>query len=338
MSSTRIGSVTLQNDDMTIQVVKQIIDEGVDIDWAQFDSNGVDTIAFRQSGKGGLVSLAGAMDSSKVQFGVVCMNMADAKDAKFDQKKNIFISWVGSGVTNAMHKAKAAMHKSDLMAFLRKHMTISAEYMAEKKGELSVQAIKQALTRTRTDASGEAKNSGGGGLKNASIHANDGKSTPNLGDGIYITQEYASEGTFYLNYSKTPVEGAIAFIKSGKTIAGFKYKQNGGKKEFARQIGGVFRKNYCTAWTGLFKMARDVNGTIQVFSNRVTDISVYLCTPAAKGNIKQFAFDAPFDPTTVLGIAFMSKGTTLFNVQTMEPGNFANVGNTAPDGAAMMYK
>jgi hypothetical protein len=335
MSSTKIGALTLQGDDLTKQCAKQISDAGVDIDWMQFVSNGTDTISFRQSGKGGLVQLAGAMDDASVMFGVCSMNMSDGQDGKFDQQKNIFVSWVGKGVTNGMHKAKAAMHKSDLMKFLRQHMTISAEFMAERKGELSVQAIKQALTRTRTDKSGEAKNSGGSAA--GSIHAGDGQSTPNLGDGIYITQEYASEGTFYLNYSKTPVDGAIAFIKSGAAIAGFKYKQNGGKKEFARQIGGVFRKNYCRAWTGFFKMARDLKGSIQVFSNRVKDLSIWLCTPDAKGNIKAFAFDAPFDPTSVLGMAFMSKGTTLFNVQTMEPGNFANVGNTAPDGAAIMF-
>ena len=40
----------------------------------------------------------------------------------------------------------------------------------------------------------------------------------------------------FLNWSDEPVEGALAFVKPGKKVPGFKFKQHGGKSELVREM------------------------------------------------------------------------------------------------------
>ena len=68
-----------------------------------------------------------------------------------------------------------------------------------------------------------------------------------LGEGCYLTTEDVSAGTVYLNWSKTPVNGAIAVCKPGKPVGAFKFKSNGGKSELKRGVRGPLVKNLVSA-------------------------------------------------------------------------------------------
>lgn len=65
-----------------------------------------------------------------------------------------------------------------------------------------------------------------------------------LGSGCYLTFSPASQGTLFINWSETPVDGALAFFRPNKTVPKFKFTTNGGRSELIRTIQGPQIKRY----------------------------------------------------------------------------------------------
>ena len=60
--------------------------------------------------------------------------------------------------------------------------------------------------------------------------------------GCYLTFGTESQGTLFVHWSETEVEGAIAFFAPRKKVPGFKFKQNGGRSQVSvvtRMLGFV---------------------------------------------------------------------------------------------------
>lgn len=330
---TSFGSITIP-DAGSLQTACKMLGSDDATNWVLINGNGSE-VGYGGHGSGGIPDFVGQLKDGAVQFGLVQVVAAQGSGAGFDQKKVCFIVWTGPGTTTMM-KAKTPATAGDLRAYVSKNgIAISAELMAEKKTELTTQSIMQAVTRTRTNADGTASNNNSSAA--GSMHAN-AAPTPNWGDGIYFTMEYASEGSFFLNYSKTPVAGAMAFVKSGKPLAGFKYKKNGGKQEFARQVGGVYKKNFATAWCNLIKSAYDLDGTFILRSDLCSkSLSMYKLTSSAENNVEKLPFDKHIDFNGVVAIAIMLATNSVYNVQTMSQGLFAEGANGNTAGAAVVF-
>jgi hypothetical protein len=97
-------------------------------------------------------------------------------------------------------------------------------------------------------------------------------SSGGLGMGCYLTFSEASQGTLFINWKKEPLEGALAYFKPGKSIPGFKFKQNGGKSELKRQCGGLFKKNLHNGWCSFLKMCKETKGTFVLLDDTMVGL------------------------------------------------------------------
>lgn len=76
-----------------------------------------------------------------------------------------------------------------------------------------------------------------------------------------MTFSPASQGTLFINWSETPVDGALAYFKPNKTVPKFKFTTNGGKSELIRNIQGPQIKRYFQVllFTGAMYAYQDVS-------------------------------------------------------------------------------
>jgi hypothetical protein len=88
------------------------------------------------------------------------------------------------------------------------------------------------------------------------------------GGGCFLTYVEASNGSLYLNWSKTPVSGALASFQAGKPVADHKYKSNGGREELTRGTDSTPKNGY-QGWCNFLKLAREFNGTVTVYTKDV---------------------------------------------------------------------
>eukprot|EP00920_Eleutheroschizon_duboscqi_P032433 GHVT01078327.1.p1 GENE.GHVT01078327.1~~GHVT01078327.1.p1 ORF type:complete len:162 (+),score=6.26 GHVT01078327.1:2039-2524(+) len=87
-----------------------------------------------------------------------------------------------------------------------------------------------------------------------------------LGEGAYLTFDPASQGTMFLQWSKEHVNGALAFIRPGKPVPTFKFKQNGGKSELIRNMQQDHTKYY-HGWCSFVKVGKQYDGTYFLLSS-----------------------------------------------------------------------
>ncbi|XP_022589359.2 uncharacterized protein LOC34620672 [Cyclospora cayetanensis] len=81
--------------------------------------------------------------------------------------------------------------------------------------------------------------------------------------GAYLTFDGASNGTLFIVWSATPVEGAMAFFEPKKAVAEFKYKDKGGKSEIVRNLMQDKAKYY-DGWCQFFKAAAEQHGVCRL--------------------------------------------------------------------------
>ncbi|KAL8273677.1 hypothetical protein Esti_002389 [Eimeria stiedai] len=77
--------------------------------------------------------------------------------------------------------------------------------------------------------------------------------------GAYLTFDGASNGTLFIVWSRTPVEGAFAFFEPKKAVAEFKFKDKGGKAEITRNLMEDKTKYY-HGWCEFFKFGAENHG------------------------------------------------------------------------------
>eukprot|EP00808_Paulinella_micropora_P019087 g15506.t1 len=144
-------------------------------------------------------------------------------------------------------------------------------------------------------------------------------------DGCYLTFDSASQGTLFTTWSKTKVEGAVAFIAPGKAVPGFKYKQKGGRAELMRPCGGVHVKNLYQGYGMFAKLCRDVDGTLFILDDSV---QVYLSLVGGTVKLVETGSGHKFDGKEK-AVAVIPKANDTFQVGKMEKGLFIRSGREA---------
>jgi hypothetical protein len=98
-------------------------------------------------------------------------------------------------------------------------------------------------------------------------------------EGCYLVYESLSGGRLMLFYSKGQIpKNAIGFwcAGPGRSIQGFKFKQNGGRQELIKGIAGgdSNRKKYFSGWCQFIRQAKAFNGYVIKFPNSEQGVEV----------------------------------------------------------------
>jgi len=81
-------------------------------------------------------------------------------------------------------------------------------------------------------------------------------------EGCYLTWQETNGGILFLNWSRKKVDGALAFFKTKKKIAGFKFNNNSGKSECLTKVGGPNTKRWYEGWVSFLKLAISFEGDV----------------------------------------------------------------------------
>ena len=156
-------------------------------------------------------------------------------------------------------------------------------------------------------------------------------------EGCYLLFD-SDGGKFVIKYSRTEVNDAIGFWSPGpgKKLQGFKFKQNQGRSDLMRGVGGSdYKKKYYSGWCQFVKAAKSLNGYFVKHSEREhagkVDVFVFFIETC---EIVQIEDGKLFDVSQIAAIACVSQGNPCFNgVKTGEYGTFLNKG--AKEGASL---
>ena len=126
------------------------------------------------------------------------------------------------------------------------------------------------------------------------------------------------------------MEGAWAFFSPGKTVPKFKFKQNGGRTELARNCGGVQKKNLHNAWCSYVKLSREMEGKLIIMH---ADVGVFL--NMNDGKVVRCAVGTWYTPTDIRAVgaadaAYMGYGDGSSDSLTMTKETFSQ--NQATEG------
>lgn len=147
-------------------------------------------------------------------------------------------------------------------------------------------------------------------------------------EGCYLTYADASNGSLFLHWSKTVVsDGVLAFFKSGKPVAGFKFTKQGGREELTRETNSKV-KNYFEGWCNYVKMAKEYGGE---FTLADYEVGLYFLQGSSLSRVE---VGAPQSLAKVDAVAVINGGNELFaGVVTTDISRFLNEGQGA--GAAL---
>ncbi|XP_030216585.1 drebrin isoform X6 [Gadus morhua] len=121
---------------------QDVIDEASDTDWALYSYDGdSDDLTVASSGGGGLLTIAGAFESSRVMYGFCSM-----KDATAALPRYVLINWVGEDVPDA-RKCACAIHVATVAEFFQ---GVNVIVNASNMEDIEPSAIGQRLTNGTT--------------------------------------------------------------------------------------------------------------------------------------------------------------------------------------------
>jgi len=156
--------------------------------------------------------------------------------------------------------------------------------------------------------------------------------------GCYLVYLADSGGKLVLHYSKTPVDNAIGFWRAGqgKSIQGFKYRQNSGRVELIKGIAGgdANKRKFFSGWCQFIKAAAAFNGSARKFPN-AGGLEVELYAVSKDGTVHFLDVDnEEVDVSQFDAIACLPKNNNLFKgVHNLDVNRFVNTANIA--GAAL---
>mmetsp|Transcript_18348 Transcript_18348/g.52527 ORF Transcript_18348/g.52527 Transcript_18348/m.52527 type:complete len:1619 (-) Transcript_18348:247-5103(-) len=156
--------------------------------------------------------------------------------------------------------------------------------------------------------------------------------------GCYLVYLADSGGKLVLHYSKTPVDNAIGFWRAGqgKSIQGFKYRQNSGRVELIKGIAGgdANKRKFFSGWCQFIKAAAAFNGSARKFPN-VGGLEIELYAHSKDGTCHYLDVDnEEVDVCQFDAIACLPKNNNLFKgVHALDVNRFVNTANIA--GAAL---
>jgi hypothetical protein len=216
-------------------------DEGGDEEWERKEEK----ILFQLSDAGGRMEFNKIAEANRVT-----RDKLDTKDVfVLDIGYEIFV-WIGKGASEGEKKES---------------MVVGTKYLLDNKrpNYLPITRMNEGCESQYFEAQFVTA---GAAIKRATPSA--AYNTGVSGGGCFLTYAEASNGSLFLNWSKTPVQGALAAFQAGKPVADHKYKSNSGREELTRGTDSTPKNGY-QGWCNFLKLAREYNGTVTVFTKDV---------------------------------------------------------------------
>ena len=151
--------------------------------------------------------------------------------------------------------------------------------------------------------------------------------------GCYMTFEPVSQGTLFVHWSETPIEGAIAFFAPRKNVPGFKFKQNGGRSELIREMSGGTGgriKRYYSGWCQFIKLAKQFDAAFVMNAfDCLPMVDIALIDGAKESeNIITVEVGAPVESlATVSAVGTVPHPNPCFTATTFSQAYFISTGN-----------
>jgi len=146
--------------------------------------------------------------------------------------------------------------------------------------------------------------------------------------GGYLSYDPVSNGTMFLTWSRTKVEGAIGFGRTSKTVPEHKFKTKCGKNELFRSIQSD-KKNWYRAWLEFVKQIHAYDAELFVL-NVDNPMPTVIIFHGLEGNVltKVEAGGSGFQLTGVDAVAAVPRDVTALDVKTMALQMFNQTGNS----------
>lgn len=151
--------------------------------------------------------------------------------------------------------------------------------------------------------------------------------------GCYLTFDAASQGTLFVHWSETPIEGAIAFFAPRKNVPGFKFKQNGGRSELIREMSGGTGeriKRYYSGWCQYVKLAKSFQAAFVMYAFDVLPMVDIALIDGAKesDNIVPVVVGEPVESlATMSAVGTVPHPNPCFTATTFSKEYFISTGN-----------
>jgi gelsolin len=216
-------------------------DEGGDEEWERKE----DRILYQLSDAGGKLEFNKIAEANRVT-----RDKLDTRDVfVLDIGMEIFV-WIGKGASEGEKKES---------------MVVGTKYLIDNKRPNWLP-----ITRIHEGSENQWFEShfatAGAGYQRATPKA--ASSSGSAGGGCFLSYIEASNGSLIITWSKTPIQGALAWFSAGKPVADHKYKTNGGREELTRGTDST-PKNAYQGWCNFLKLAREYNGNITVSTKDV---------------------------------------------------------------------
>ncbi|QDZ25281.1 hypothetical protein HOP50_16g78290 [Chloropicon primus] len=144
----------------------------------------------------------------------------------------------------------------------------------------------------------------------------------------YLTFTEASGGAFFIHWSETPVEGALAAFLPSKPVPKFKLKTNGGRSELCRGVAGGNKKPFYKGWAAFVREAYKNSSKFTFLSDAAENpVGLYLCKQDT--TVYKVDPDVPVELTKDSGFSVVGVIPSLnpaFSIQKMLPSLFTSIG------------
>ena len=131
----------------------------------------------------------------------------------------------------------------------------------------------------------------------------------------YLIFSEANGGSFMLQWSMAPVDGALASFVPREPAPQHRFKANGGLSELCRDVGGPNVKKFFGGWISYIKMARSQKGTLTFLGN-VAKLPVAIYTNGSDLMVSSLPVGASLTFEGILGVAVLRASTSGFDVNT----------------------
>jgi len=145
-----------------------------------------------------------------------------------------------------------------------------------------------------------------------------------LGAGCYLYSTEENGGTVYLQWSKVPINDALAYLNCRKATPGFKFTTKGGKSELKRGLRGPLIKNYYQAWCEFVRLGVQQEADI-VLLPAATDVQIVgQCDDQPA--LTKFAVHNWVDLRAVSSVVAVHLDNTTFSGSAMDSNMFKSKG------------
>jgi len=268
-------------------------DDGGDEDW---EKEG-EAQMFQLSDAGGKLEFVSVASGKNVN-----LSKLDTNDVFIiDVNSSIYV-WIGNGSSMTERSSGMSQAQTYLEEYKRPSWLPITRIIEGSENDYFISAMTPKTTRKFKKSTG-------------------GPSVEQKGEmGCYLTLTSSSNGSMFLNWSHTKVDGSVAYFKPTKSVPAFKFKTKGGKSELTRGTDNS-AKNLYTGWVNYCKLCKEYKGT---FVLKATDTAIWTLTGSKPFRIPQ---GEPVDLTTVETVAAVpgkASDSVFGGLKTISKGTFIN--------------